>query len=103
MVLDVLVSDEIMNFAIKLIVSTHPGNKNAPDLVKEYVRMVQSKRSSIINLSAKSNALINGRVHVSKEDILEIFKPALRHRVLLNFAAEAENISPEMILDKVIT
>ena len=39
MVLDVLVSDEIMNFAIKLIVSTHPDNKNAPDLVKEYVRI----------------------------------------------------------------
>jgi len=104
MVLDVLVSDEIMNFAIKLIVSTHPDNKNAPDLVKEYVRIGSSPRGlqSLI-LSAKSNALINGRVHVSKEDILEIFKPALRHRVLLNFAAEAENISAEMILDKVIT
>ena len=50
MVLDVLVSDEIMNFAIKLIVSTHPDNKNAPDLVKEYVRIgLQSKRSSVIN------------------------------------------------------
>jgi MoxR-like ATPase len=104
MVLDVLVSDEIMNFAIKLIVSTHPENKNAPDLVKEYVRIGSSPRGlqSLI-LSAKSNALINGRVHVSKEDILEIFKPSLRHRVLLNFAAEAENISSEMILDKVIT
>ena len=104
MVLDVLVSDEIMNFAIKLIVSAHPGNKNAPDLVNDYVRIGPSPRGlqSLI-LSAKSNALINGRVHVSKEDILEIFKSALRHRVLLNFAAEAENISPEMILDKVIT
>ena len=104
MVLDVLVSDEIMNFAINLIVLTRPDNKNAPDLVKEYVRIGPSPRGlqSLI-LSAKSNALINGRVHVSEEDILEIFKPALRHRVLLNFAAEAENISPEMILDKVIT
>ena len=104
MVLDVLVSDEIMNFAINLIVLTRPDNKNAPDLVKEYVRIGPSPRGlqSLI-LSAKSNALINGRVYVSEEDILEIFKPALRHRVLLNFAAEAENISPEMILDKVIT
>ena len=104
MVLDVLVSDEIMNFAINLIVLTRPDNKNAPDIVKEYVRIGPSPRGlqSLI-LSAKSNALINGRVHVSEEDILEIFKPALRHRVLLNFAAEAENISPEMILDKVIT
>lgn len=104
MVLDVLVSDEIMNFAIKLVVSTHPSNKNAPDLVKEYVRIGSSPRGlqSII-LSAKSNALINGRVHVAKEDILETFKPALRHRVLVNFAAEAENISSEMILDKVIS
>ena len=76
MVLDVLVSDEMMNFAIKLVVSTHPGNKNAPDLVKDYVRIGSSPRGlqSLI-LSAKSNALINGRVHVSKEDILEILNP----------------------------
>ena len=72
MVLDVLVSDEIMNFAIKLIVSTHPDNKNA-DLVKEYVWFKSRGLRSLI-LSAKSNALINGRVHVS-EDILEIFNP----------------------------
>ena len=72
-------------------------------MAKKYVRFGSSPRGvqSLI-LGAKVNALISGRVHVSCEDIRAVARPALRHRVLLNFEAEAERIDTDVILNQII-
>ena len=61
-----------------------------------------SRGAQSIILGAKGNALAEGRVHVSYEDVEKVIFPALRHRLILNFQAEAENISADQVLGDVI-
>jgi MoxR-like ATPase len=71
--------------------------------VKNYLRLGASPRGAqSIILGAKGNALAEGRVHVSYEDVEKVSYPALRHRVILNFQAEAENVNADQILAEVL-
>jgi len=97
------VAKPVMQYAIALTLATHPESDQGHEMAKKYVRFGSSPRGvqSLI-LGAKVNALISGRVHVSCEDIRAVARPALRHRVLLNFEAEAERIDTDDILQKII-
>ncbi len=95
------IAPHIQDFAVNMVMGTHPDDENASELVKQYVRYGSSPRGAqSLVLGGKVNALMNGRLHVSMDDILKIVKPVLRHRIILNFEGEAEGIKPDAIIDE---
>jgi MoxR-like ATPase len=102
----VLIAPPLEDYVVRLVHATQPGghNKNgAIPEVKEYLRFGSSPRGAqAIILGAKGTALVQGRVHVSREDIAAVIYPTLRHRLILSFQAEAENVSADEILAAII-
>lgn len=97
------IAPNVQEFALRLILGTHPTNDAAPSMVKQFVRFGSSPRGAqALILASKIRALTKGRYNVAIEDIVEIAKPALRHRILLNFEGQAEGIAPDSIIDELI-
>jgi len=83
--------------------STHPETDKAGDSVKRYVQFGASPRAGqACILAAKIQALLNGRLHVAHEDILAVAPPVLRHRMILNFEAQADGLTSDSIIDELI-
>ena len=101
LVREVLLAPPLSRYIARLIEAATPGNPNSPiPEVAQYLRYGPSPRGAqALALGAKVNALLDGRVHVSFEDVTDVALTALRHRCLLNFQAEAENISPDQIIE----
>ena len=90
-------------YASNLVEATRPDHKSAPPLVKQYVRWGAGPRAGqALILGAKAYALLNGRINIAPDDIKRVVHPVLRHRVLPNFAAEAEGVSVETIIDELL-
>ncbi|HEY4130608.1 MAG TPA: MoxR family ATPase [Gemmatimonadaceae bacterium] len=100
---EVAAADSVLRYAATLVRATRPDDGRAPELVKRYVRWGAGPRAgqSLI-LGAKANALLAGRLAVSPNDIKRVALPVLRHRVLPNFAAEAEGVGVERIIDDLL-
>jgi len=102
----VLMAPPLEDYVVRLVHATHPTAQKGDGAVPEvgaYLRFGSSPRGAqAIILGAKGNALAEGRVHVSYEDIEAVIYPALRHRLILNFQAEAENVGADQILAAVI-
>jgi MoxR-like ATPase len=101
----VLIAPPIEDYVVRLVHATQPqlGNGSAAAPVKQYLRFGSSPRGAqSAILGAKGNALAEGRVHVSYADVEKVIYPALRHRIILNFQAEAENVNADQILAEVI-
>jgi MoxR-like ATPase len=102
----VLIAPPIEDYVVRLVHATQPGGQNgssAKSSVKQYIRFGSSPRGAqALILGAKGNALAEGRVHVSYEDVEKVTYPALRHRMILNFQAEAENVTADQIIAEVI-
>ena len=102
----VLIAPPIEEYVVRLVHATQPnsGNGGGPVTpVKQYLRFGSSPRGAqSLILGAKGNALAEGRVHVSYADVEKVIYPALRHRIILNFQAEAENVNADQILAEVI-
>ena len=93
----------VRDFASQLVHLTHPDVDGAPDTVKRYVRFGSSPRGAqALVQTAKVRALSEGRYNVAIEDIEAVAYPSLRHRILLNFEAEAQGITPEQVIDAVL-
>lgn len=89
----------VRQFAAYLVHITHPESSDAPDLVKRFVRFGASPRGAqALVQTAKVRALSQGRYNVAYEDIEAVAYPALRHRILLNFEAEVEGITAELVI-----
>ena len=100
---EVVVAGHVQRFALRLVLATHPDGEEASPMVKQYVRYGSSPRGGqALILAAKVRALLDGRGGVAFDDIAEVAKDALRHRVLPNFEAEAEGIAPDAIVDDVL-
>jgi MoxR-like ATPase len=100
---DVAVARHVQDYAVRLLEATHRDRRGATALVKRYVRFGASPRGAqACLLAAKLQALFDARFHVSIEDIRRVAKPALRHRIILNFEGEAEGITQDSILDELI-
>lgn len=99
---EVPVADKVLDYALRLLVATHPDAK-APDMVKKYVQVGASPRGiqSII-LAARVWALLDGRFNVSFADIERVSLPALRHRLFLNFEAQGNGVSSDEIIADII-
>jgi len=100
---EVPLADKVLEFALKLLVATHPGNEKALPMVKKYVLVGASPRGiqSII-LAARVAALLDGRYNVSFGDIEQVALPALRHRLFLNFEAQGGGISADAIIAEIL-
>ncbi len=100
---EVVAADSVLQYAASLVRATRPDDSRAPELVKQYVRWGAGPRAgqSLI-LGAKANALLGGRLVVSPADIKRVATPVLRHRVLPNFAAEAESVGAERIIEDLL-
>jgi len=99
----VVIAPHVQDYAIRCVLATHPQGVYSTPLVNQFLRVGASPRAAqAITLAAKVRALLDGRFHVSFRDIKEVVIPAMRHRVILNFEGEAEGMSTDMVLEKVI-
>ncbi|MCW8139141.1 MAG: AAA family ATPase [Planctomycetota bacterium] len=97
------VIDHALDLARKTRVRLEPGDAPPPDFVKRWVSWGAGPRASqYLVLGAKARAVLHGRFHVSMDDVRAVAKPVLRHRILTNFAAEAEGITPDGVIDKLL-
>ncbi len=97
------VAPHVRDYASGVVLASHPQNPQSPDITKRYVRAGASPRGAqSIVLAAKIRALLEGRYNVAVEDINRVALPALRHRILLNYEAEADGIGAENVVQQVV-
>jgi MoxR-like ATPase len=98
------VGDHVFNFALDIIRATRPNEQGASDFVRHWLNWGAGPRAGqYMVLAGKARALMHGRLHVTIEDIESVAAPALRHRLIPNFNAEAEGITVEQIIEKILT
>jgi MoxR-like ATPase len=101
---EVLAKQQMVDYAIRLVLATHPDQAGAPDAVRRYVRYGASPRGAqALMLGARIQALLEGRENVSASDIQWCARLALRHRVIRNFEGEAEAVRPDAIVEAVLS
>jgi MoxR-like ATPase len=99
LVREVILAGHVQDYIVRLVLATHPGGALAAPITNQYVRWGSSPRGAqTLALAAKVRALLDGRYNVSYEDIRRVYVPSLRHRVLLNFEAQAEGIESDSVL-----
>jgi MoxR-like ATPase len=99
----VIIAPQVQDYAVRCVLATHPGGEFAVPIVNQYLRVGASPRAAqAMVLAAKVTSLFDGRLHVSVEDIKKAALPAMRHRVILNFEAEAAPIQADEILREVV-
>jgi MoxR-like ATPase len=99
LVREVILADHVKDYAIRLTLATHPGGQFALPVANQYVRWGASPRAAqALALAGKVRALLDGRYNVSFEDIRRVCLPAMRHRIILNFEAQAEDIEADKVL-----
>ena len=97
------IAPHITAYAVSVLAATHPDNRRAPGLVRQYVRYGGSPRGAqALVTSGKILALMDGRFNVALDDIRAAALPALRHRVILNFEGEAEGITTEAVVRTIL-
>jgi MoxR-like ATPase len=100
---EVLVAPPVQDYAIRLVLASHPQGEFATNETNKYIRCGASPRGAqALVLAAKVRALLEGRYNVSFEDIRSVYFPAVRHRVILNFEAQAENIPSDTVLANIL-
>jgi MoxR-like ATPase len=103
LVREVLIAPPVQDYAIRLVLATHPGGEFATAETNKFIRCGASPRAAqAMALASKVRALLEGRYNVSFEDVRRVYMPAMRHRVLLNFEAQAENIPSDQVLGQVL-
>jgi MoxR-like ATPase len=99
----VIVSQSVASYAVRLVRSTRPKNAETKDYVKHYLTWGAGPRAcQALLLGAKARALLDGRPHVSIDDIKSLAKPVLRHRIVPSFAAESEGVSTDDVVEQLL-
>ena len=100
---EVPAADSVMRFAVRIVRRTNPETPDAPAEVKRFARYGSSPRGlQALILGAKVRALLEGRYNVAFEDIRAVALPALRHRVILGFEADAEGVTTDKLIHDVV-
>ncbi len=100
---EVPASDHAMRYALSLVRQTRVKSPGAPEFVKETAAWGAGPRAvQFLIIGAKARALMSGRTHVTTEDIAALAKPVLRHRIVVNFAAQSDGITADNIIDRLI-
>jgi MoxR-like ATPase len=97
------VAEHVSEYAVALVRATRPDEADAPQFVKDLMAWGAGPRASLnLILAGKARAALRGRCHVSVEDIRELSLPVLRHRVIPNFAARSEGMTPDTLIQKLL-
>ena len=103
LVREVILAPHVQDYVVRLALATHPEGPFALPITNQYLRWGASPRGAqTLALAAKVRALLEGRYNVSFEDIRRVYLPALRHRVILNFEAQAEGIDTDQVLLEIL-
>lgn len=103
LVREVPVSDDVIQYAVNLTASTRPSTDRAPEFINQYVNWGAGTRAAqALVLAAKALALWEGRSYAGIAEVKALAKPVLRHRVLLNYRAEAEGVTVEQIIERLL-
>jgi MoxR-like ATPase len=103
LVRNVPVADHIIRFALSIVRQTRIGSEGVPDFVNDQVGWGAGPRAvQYLVLGGKARALLNGRTHVTVEDIQQLCKPVLRHRMVVTFAAESDGISTDDVIERLV-
>ena len=101
---EIVVEALVKEYALKMVLATHPDSEYAPETVKRFVRCGSSPRGAqAVILAAKIHALLQGRYNVAYDDVDHVATPALRHRMLLNFEGEAEGVTTDSLVADIRT
>ena len=94
---------QIQDYAVRVVLATHPENPEATPMSKQFMRYGASPRGlQAIILAAKIRALLEGRYAVSIDDVRHVAVPAMRHRLIMNFEGEAEGVKPDAIIHEIL-
>jgi MoxR-like ATPase len=94
---------DVVRYAVRLAAASRPGQPDTPDFVKQWVSWGAGLRAGqYLVLGAKARALLQGRSHVSPDDIRALAHPTLRHRILVGYKADAEGVSVDDVVDRLI-
>ena len=97
------VAEDLVRFAVRLAATSRPHQKNAPQFINDWVSWGAGLRAGqFLVLGAKVRALLKGRAHVTEEDIRALAYPTMRHRILINYRAEADGIMVENVIDRLL-
>jgi MoxR-like ATPase len=103
MVRDVPVAEPVLDYVTRLILATHPDDKEGAEIARRYVRYGASPRAvQALVLAGKVNALLSGRYNVALDDIRRVALPALRHRLVLNVEAQLANVSGDSVVNGIM-
>ena len=93
----------VVDYALRLIRATRPADATAPAPVREWVRWGAGPRAGqALLLGAKAAALLDGRTVPAPDDVTRVALPVLRHRLLVNFHAEADSVSPDQVIQRLL-
>ena len=96
-------AEDLVRYAVQLAAASRPSQDNTPDFVNEWVSWGAGLRAAqFLVLGAKARTLLQGRSHVTAEDIQSVAAPVLRHRILINYRAEAEGITTKKIIEQLL-
>jgi MoxR-like ATPase len=97
------IAAHVTAYAARLVKATHPTDPPAPDITRRYIRYGASPRAmQAMILAGKIMALLDGRYNVAFDDLRQAAKPAMRHRIILSFEAQAEGILPDAVIDEIL-
>jgi MoxR-like ATPase len=103
LVREVILAKHVQDYVVRLTLATHPEGPFAAPITNQYLRWGSSPRGAqTLALAAKVRALLEGRYNVSFEDVRRVYLPAMRHRVILNFEAQAEGIDSDRVLLEIL-
>ena len=103
LVREVPISDHVIRYALSLVRQTRVGSPGIPDFVEELSAWGAGPRAvQFLILGGKARALLHGRTHVSTDDIAALAKPVLRHRVVVNFAAQSDGVTSDHVIEKLL-
>src|SRR5581483_2839607 len=100
---EVILAQHVQDYIVRLTLATHPEGPFAPPITNKYLRWGSSPRGAqTLALASKVRALLEGRYNVSFEDVRRTYLPAMRHRVILNFEAQAESVTTDQVLLEIL-
>jgi MoxR-like ATPase len=103
LVREVILAPHVQDYIARVTLATHPDGPFSVPITNQYLRWGSSPRGAqTLTLAAKVRALLSSRYNVSFEDVRRVFLPAMRHRVILNFEAEAEGVDPDKVLLEIL-
>jgi MoxR-like ATPase len=100
---EVILAPHLQDYIVRIVLATHPDGQFALPTTNQYVRWGASPRAAqTLALAAKVRALLDGRYNVSFEDVRRVYLPGLRHRIIVNFEAQAEGVEPDQVLLEIL-